>query len=160
MTHTQATVLVIDDEEIIREALEALLTSEGYRVIAVPTGQAGVDAAGSRPIDAVLLDLMLPDKNGIEVLEEIRRIDDELPVIMITAFGTIDSAVAATKQGAFHYFTKPFKHDEVLAVLRNAVERRRLVRENRELRDRLRSGAHRFDEIVGGSAKMNARCSI
>jgi two-component system response regulator PilR (NtrC family) len=156
MTHTQATVLVIDDEEIIREALEALLTSEGYRVIAVPTGQAGVDTAGSRPIDAVLLDLMLPDKNGIEVLEEIRRIDDELPVIMVTAFGTIDSAVAATKQGAFHYFTKPFKHDEVLAVLRNAVERRRLIRENRELRDRLRSGAHRFDEIVGGSAKMRA----
>jgi two-component system response regulator PilR (NtrC family) len=156
MTHTQATVLVIDDEEIIREALEALLTSEGYRVIAVPTGQAGVDTAGSRPIDAVLLDLMLPDKNGIEVLEEIRRIDDELPVIMVTAFGTIDSAVAATKQGAFHYFTKPFKHDEVLAVLRNAVERRRLVRENRELRDRLRSGALRFDEIVGGSAKMRA----
>ncbi|HVQ40956.1 MAG TPA: sigma-54 dependent transcriptional regulator [Vicinamibacterales bacterium] len=156
MTHTQATVLVIDDEEIIREALEALLTSEGYRVIAVPTGQAGVDTAGSRPIDAVLLDLMLPDKNGIQVLEEIRRIDDELPVIMITAFGTIDSAVAATKQGAFHYFTKPFKHDEVLAVLRNAVERRRLVRENRELRDRLRSGAHRFDEIVGGSAKMRS----
>jgi two-component system response regulator PilR (NtrC family) len=156
MTHTQATVLVIDDEEIIREALEALLTSEGYRVIAVPTGQMGVDTAGSRPIDAVLLDLMLPDKNGIEVLEEIRRIDDELPVIMITAFGTIDSAVAATKQGAFHYFTKPFKHDEVLAVLRNAVERRRLVRENRELRDRLRAGLHRFDEIVGGSAKMKA----
>jgi DNA-binding NtrC family response regulator len=156
MTHTQATILVIDDEEIIREALEALLTGEGYRVITAPTGQAGVDLAGSRPIDAVLLDLMLPDKNGIEVLEDIRRIDDELPVIMITAFGTIDSAVAATKQGAFHYFTKPFKHDEVLAVLRNAIERRRLVRENRELRDRLRSGAHRFDEIVGGSAKMKA----
>ena len=156
MTQTQATVLVIDDEEIIREALEALLTSEGYRVIAVPTGQAGVDVAGSRPVDAVLLDLMLPDRNGIEILEEIRRIDDELPVIMITAFGTIDSAVAATKQGAFHYFTKPFKHDEVLAVLRNAVERRRLVRENRELRDRLRSGALRFDEIVGGSAKMRS----
>ena len=156
MTQTQATVLVIDDEEIIREALEALLTSEGYRVIAVPTGQAGVDVAGSRPVDAVLLDLMLPDRNGIEILEEIRRIDDELPVIMITAFGTIDSAVAATKQGAFHYFTKPFKHDEVLAVLRNAVERRRLIRENRELRDRLRSGALRFDEIVGGSAKMRS----
>src|SRR5262245_31658500 len=156
MTQTHASILVIDDEEIIREALEALLSSEGYRVIAVPTGQAGVDVAGSRPVDAVLLDLMLPDRNGIEILEEIRRIDDELPVIMITAFGTIDSAVAATKQGAFHYFTKPFKHDEVLAVLRNAVERRRLVRENRELRDRLRSGALRFDEIVGGSAKMRS----
>ena len=73
---------------------------------------------------------------------------------MITAYGTIESAVAATKQGAFYYFTKPFKNDEVLAVLRNAIERRRLVRENRELRDRLRAGAHRFDEIIGGSAQM------
>ena len=80
--------------------------------------------------------------------------DDELPVIMITAYGTIESAVAATKQGAFYYFTKPFKNDEVLAVLRNAIERRRLVRENRELRDRLRAGAHRFDEIIGASAPM------
>ena len=97
--------------------------------------------SATRPIDAVLLDLMLPDRNGLEVLDEIRRIDDELPVVMITAFGTIESAVAATKQGAFYYFTKPFKNDEVLAVLRNAVERRRLVHENRELRDRLRSGA-------------------
>ena len=156
MTQTHASVLVIDDEEIIREALEALLSNEGYRVTTAATGKEGVDAVGVRPVDAVLLDLMLPDKNGIDVLEEIRRIDDELPVIMITAFGTIDSAVAATKQGAFHYFTKPFKNDEVLSVLRNGVERRRLVRENRELRDRLRSGAHRFDEIIGGSAKMRA----
>ena len=97
---------------------------------------------------------MLPDRNGLEVLDEIRRIDDELPVVMITAFGTIEGAVAATKQGAFYYFTKPFKNDEVLAVLRNAVERRRLVNENRELRDRLRSGASHFDEIIGGSGKM------
>ena len=156
MTQTHASILVIDDEEIIREALEALLSNEGYRVTTAATGKEGVDAVGARPVDAVLLDLMLPDKNGIDVLEEIRRIDDELPVIMITAFGTIDSAVAATKQGAFHYFTKPFKNDEVLSVLRNGVERRRLVRENRELRDRLRSGAHRFDEIIGGSAKMRA----
>ena len=84
---------------------------------------------------------MLPDRNGLDVLDEIRRIDDELPVVMITAFGTIEGAVAATKQGAFYYFTKPFKNDEVLAVLRNAIERRRLVRENRELRDKLRSGS-------------------
>src|SRR6188768_4186414 len=154
MEQNHASVLVIDDEEIIREALEALLTAEGYRVTTAATGQQGIDAVGARPVDAVLLDLMLPDKNGIEVLDEIRRTDDELPVIMITAYGTIESAVAATKQGAFYYFTKPFKNDEVLAVLRNAIERRRLVRENRELRDRLRAGAHRFDEIIGGSARM------
>jgi two-component system response regulator PilR (NtrC family) len=75
---------------------------------------------------------------------------------MITAYGTIDGAVAATRQGAFYYFTKPFKNDEVIAVLRNAIERRRLVRENRELRNRLRSGSHRFDHIIGGSPKIRA----
>jgi len=156
MSTSNASILVIDDEEIIREALEALLSAEGYRVTTAATGQQGLEALGAKPVDAVLLDLMLPDKNGIEVLAEIRRQDDELPVIMITAYGTIEGAVAATKQGAFYYFTKPFKNDEVLAVLRNAIERRRLVRENRELRDRLRSGAHRFDEIIGGSAPMKA----
>src|SRR6188474_885405 len=156
MTATNASILVIDDEEIIREALEALLTAEGYRVSSAPTGQAGLEALGSRQVDAVLLDLMLPDRNGIEVLEDIRRVDDELPVIMITAYGTIESAVAATKQGAFYYFTKPFKNDEVLVVLRNAIERRRLVRENRELRDQLRSDSHRYDDIIGGSSPIRA----
>src|SRR5215831_4432223 len=142
--HARPSVLVIDDEEIIREALEALLSNEGYEVASAATGQEGIDRLMTKPADAVLLDLMLPDKNGLEVLQDIRRLDDELPVVMITAFGTIESAVAATKQGAFYYFSKPFKHDEVLAVLGNAVERRRLVRENRVLRDRLRSGTHRF----------------
>jgi DNA-binding NtrC family response regulator len=154
MATAPASVLVIDDEEIIREALEALLVIEGYRVVSAATAGQGMEALANRSFDAVLLDLMLPDRNGLEVLDDIRRLDDELPVVMITAFGTIESAIAATKQGAFHYFPKPFKNDEVLAVLRNAVERRRLVQENRELRDRLRSGAHRFDEIIGGSPSM------
>jgi DNA-binding NtrC family response regulator len=149
-----SSVLVIDDEEIIREALDALLSVEGYAVATAATGTHGLEQLSSRSFDAVLLDLMLPDRNGLEVLDEIRRIDDELPVVMITAFGTIESAIAATKQGAFHYFPKPFKNDEVLAVLRNAIERRRLVRENRALRDQLRSGAHRFDDIIGGGRTM------
>ena len=97
---------------------------------------------------------MLPDRNGLDVLDDIRRLDEELPVVMVTAYGTIDNAVTATKQGAFHYFTKPFKNDDVLLVVRNAVERRRLYRENRELRHRLQTGSHRFDEIIGGSPKM------
>jgi DNA-binding NtrC family response regulator len=149
-----ASILVIDDEEIIREALDALLSVEGYQVTTAATGGHGLDLIGSRSFDAVLLDLMLPDRNGLDVLDEIRRLDDELPVVMITAYGTIESAVAATKQGAFHYFPKPFKNDEVLAVIRNAIERRRLVRENRALRDQLRSGAHRFDDIIGGARTM------
>ncbi len=154
MTSPAPSILIIDDEEIIREALEALLTAEGYQVVSAATASEGMDRLGEGRIDSVLLDLMLPDRNGLDVLQDIRRLDEDLPVVMITAFGTIEGAVAATKQGAFYYFTKPFKNDEVLAVLRNAVERRRLVRENQELRDRLRSEAYRFDEIVGGSARI------
>jgi DNA-binding NtrC family response regulator len=149
-------VLVIDDEEIIREALDALLAAEGFRVTTAETAAEGLSALSARPFDVVLLDLMLPDRNGLEVLEDIRLSDDELPVVMITAYGTIENAVAATKQGAFYYFTKPFKNDDVLAVLRNAVERRRLALENRALRDQLRAGAHRFDEIIGASQRMKS----
>jgi len=156
MATPSASVLVIDDEEIIREALEALMVVEGYAVSSAATARQGLDLLADRQFDAVLLDLMLPDRNGLDVLDDIRRLDDDLPVVMITAFGTIENAVAATKRGAFYYFTKPFKNDEVLAVLRNAIERRRLVRENRELRDRLRSDSHRFDEIIGGSSKIRA----
>ena len=156
MSDTQASILIIDDEEIIREALEALLTAEGHRVRSAATAAEGMERLGDGPVDAVLLDLMLPDRNGLEVLEDIRRVDDELPVVMITAFGTIESAIAATKQGAFYYFTKPFKNDEVLAVLRNAIERRRLVRENRALRDQLQSDSYRFGELIGGSSKIRA----
>src|SRR5678815_2991200 len=154
MSHTSATVLIIDDEEIIREALEALLTAEGYSVVSAATAGQGLDLIGERHVDAVLLDLMLPDRNGLDVLPEIRRMDEELPVVMVTAFGTIESAIAATKQGAFHYFTKPVKNDEVLVIIRNAIHQRRLARENRALRDQLRSDDYRFEEMVGGSAKI------
>jgi DNA-binding NtrC family response regulator len=156
MTDSPAHVLIIDDEEIIREALHALLTLDGCVVRTAATAAEGLALLSEENFDTVLLDLMLPDRSGLEVLDDIRRSDETLPVVMITAFGTIDTAVKATKQGAFHYFTKPFKNDEVLVVLRNAVERRRLEQENRELRNRLKSGSHRFDQIIGGSPKMKA----
>jgi DNA-binding NtrC family response regulator len=149
-------VLVIDDEEIIREAFEALLGAEGYQVRTAETAQQGLELLADGRFDAVLLDLMLPDRNGLDVLEDIRRIDDELPVVMVTAKSTIENAIAATRRGAFHFIAKPFQNDEVLITLHNALERRRLVEENRELRTRLRSGSHRFDEIIGGSPKMKA----
>jgi len=154
VTAVPASVLVIDDEEIIRETFEALLSAEGYAVRSAETGQQGLDLLGDVQFDVVLLDLMLPDRSGLDILDDIRRIDDELPVIMVTAKSTIENAIAATKRGAFHFIAKPFQNDEVLVVLHNALERRRLVRENRELRSQLRSGSHRFDEIIGGSGKM------
>ncbi len=156
MSPDTPSVLVIDDEEIIREAFEALLAGEGYAVRSAETAQRGMELLGAGPFDAVLLDLMLPDRNGLDVLEDIRRLDDELPVVMVTAKSTIENAITATKRGAFHFIAKPFQNDEVLLVLHNALERRRLLKENLELRTRLRSGGHRFDEIIGGSSKMKA----
>ncbi|MEI6668137.1 MAG: sigma-54 dependent transcriptional regulator [Acidobacteriota bacterium] len=148
------TILVIDDEEIMREILETLLRREGYEVRLASSGAEGLDLARSVPIDAAVVDVMMPGMDGLTVLDEMKKIDDDIAVIMITAFASVDTAVAAMKRGAFDYVTKPFKNDEVLAVLRNAVERRRLVTENRVLRQNLQERYHKFDNIIGRSARM------
>jgi two-component system response regulator PilR (NtrC family) len=148
------TVLVVDDEEIMREILEALLTREGYDVRVASGGQEGLELARAGSFDAAIVDVMMPGINGIETLDELKKIDDDLPVIMITAFASVENAIAAMKRGAFDYITKPFKNDEVLVVLRNATERRRLVAENRALRQNLQARYHKFANIIGRSARM------
>jgi DNA-binding NtrC family response regulator len=150
----QGTILVIDDEEIMREILEALLRREGYEVRLASSGAEGLDLVRSVPVDAAVVDVMMPGMDGLAVLDEVKKIDEDIAVIMITAFASVDTAVAAMKRGAFDYVTKPFKNDEVLAVLRNAVERRRLVTENRVLRQSLQERYHKFDNIIGRSARM------
>jgi two-component system response regulator PilR (NtrC family) len=92
--------------------------------------------------------------DGIAALDELKKIDEELPVLMITAFASVENAIAAMKRGAFDYITKPFKNDEVLVVLRNALRQRRLVAENRALRQNLQARANRFGEIIGRSSRM------
>jgi DNA-binding NtrC family response regulator len=149
-----ASILVIDDEEIMREILHELLTREGYSVRTAPTAGEGIELAKALPFDAVILDVMLPDMSGLSALEEIRRIDEELPILMITAFASVETAISAMKRGAFDYITKPFKNDEVLVVLNNATERRRLVAENRALRQNLQASANRFGGIIGRSGRM------
>jgi two-component system response regulator PilR (NtrC family) len=151
---SKGTILVVDDEEIMREILDALLTREGYAVRLAATAADGLDLAKTVPFDAAIVDVMLPDSDGIAVLEELRRIDEELPVLMITAFASVENAIHAMKRGAFDYITKPFKNDEVLVVLKNATERRRLVAENRALRQNLQARAHRFADIIGRSQRM------
>jgi two-component system response regulator PilR (NtrC family) len=150
----QGTILVVDDEEIMREILEALLTREGYQVRLAASGQEGLDLARSMTFDAAILDVMMPGLDGITALEELRKFDDDLPVIMITAFASIENAIGAMKRGAFDYITKPFKNDEVMAVLKNAVERRQLVVENRALKQNLQARYHKFANIIGKSPKM------
>ncbi|MBE3133441.1 MAG: sigma-54-dependent Fis family transcriptional regulator, partial [Acidobacteria bacterium] len=136
-TPRNGVILVIDDEEIMREILEALLTREGYEVKLAASGAEGIDVAKATSIDAAVVDVMMPEMDGLATLEELKKIDEDLAVIMITAFASVETAIAAMKRGAFDYITKPFKNDEVLVVLRNATERRRLLAENRALRQNL-----------------------
>jgi two-component system response regulator PilR (NtrC family) len=147
-------VLVIDDEEIMREILSTLLEREGYSVRVAANGQEGLDLARALPFDAVIVDVMMPGLDGHQVLDELKKHDEELPVIMITAFASMESAISAMKKGAFDYITKPFKNDEVLVVLRNAVERRRLVEENVALKKNLQARYHKFSDIIGKSSRM------
>ena len=147
-------VLVIDDEEIMREILETLLTREGYDVRLASTAAEGLEIAKTLPFDAAIVDVMMPGMNGVQALDELKKIDEELPVLMITAFASVENAIAAMKRGAFDYITKPFKNDEVLVVLRNAVERRRLVAENTALRQNLQAQYHKFSGIIGRSPRM------
>ena len=150
----KGTILIIDDEEIMREILETLLSREGYEVRLAANAAAGLELIRSMPFDAAIVDVMMPGMDGISALDEIRKIDDDLPVLMITAFASVENAIVAMKRGAFDYITKPFKNDEVLVVLRNALAQRRLVVENRALRQNLQAHANRFGEIIGRSSRM------
>jgi DNA-binding NtrC family response regulator len=147
-------VLVIDDEEIMREILGALLTREGYTVKLASGGAEGIELARSIPFDAAIVDVMMPGIDGLATLDELKKLDEEPSVIMITAFASVETAIAAMKRGAFDYITKPFKNDEVLAVLRNAIERQRLVAENRALRQSLQERYPKFGNIIGRSPRM------
>jgi len=154
MASSHGTVLVIDDEEVMREVLDALLSREGYDVRLASDGHAGLELARTMAFDAAIVDVMMPGIDGLTVLSELKAIDEDLPVVMVTAFASVETALTAMKKGAFDYVTKPFKNDEVAAVVRNAVERTRLQRENRILKQNLQSHGNRFANIIGRSPKI------
>ena len=149
-----ASILVVDDEEIMREILESLLARQGCRVRLAESGEAALEAVKADPFDAAIVDVMMPGINGLETLARLQRIDAELPVVMITAFGTAANTREAFKRGAFDFIEKPFKNDDVLVVVRNAVAQRRLVTENRTLRQSLRLQSHRLSDLIGRSRRM------
>ena len=138
----------------MREILETLLTREGYTVRLAASGNEGLELARATPFDAAIVDIMMPGLDGIATLDELKRIDEDLAVLIITAYASVESAISAMKAGAFDYITKPFKNDEVLVVVRNAMERRRLVTENRNLRQNIQERYHKFANIIGKSPKM------
>jgi DNA-binding NtrC family response regulator len=146
-------VLIIDDEAEIRESLQTLLELEGYEVEAAATGDEGLVRAGERSFDLVLLDLALPDRNGIELLAEMRSHDSATPVIIITAYGTVENAVSAMQAGAVNFIQKPWDNEKLLADVRAAVARHRAEEENIQLKRALKQ-RYSFQNIVGKSEPM------
>lgn len=146
-------ILIIDDEEDIRESLETLLTLEGYQVDMAPNATQGLERLAASSYDLVLLDLMMPDKSGMEVLTEYRQRDLETPVFMITAYGSTDVAVKAVKAGANDYFSKPWDNEKLLIEIDRGIAARRLERENVELKRALKQ-RYAFPNIVGKSDRM------
>ena len=146
-------VLIIDDEAAIRESLETLLELEGYKVDVAVDGGEGLSKMAAHPYDLVLLDFALPDRNGIEILREIRSRDTEVSVIMITAYGTVENAVNAMQAGATNFIQKPWDNEKLLADVRGAIGRRRVEEENLQLKRALKQ-RYNFENIVGKSEPM------
>lgn len=149
----QPSILIIDDEEIMREVITALLEDESYQVTAAGTGEEGLEVFQNTDTDLVLLDLMLPGMGGLAILNKLLRIDPDLIVIMISAYASVESAVQATKLGAFDFVTKPFKNEELLLAIENGLKNRTLELENRRLKSTLRERST-FQNIVGKSEQM------
>ena len=147
-------VLVVDDEESIREFLEIMLRKEGYEVTCAEDGQQALDVIKRKTFDLVISDLQMPNLTGLELLKQVRDAYPDLLFMMITAFGTTDTAVEAMKLGAYDYITKPFKIDEVRLNIANALRSRNLEVENRTLKKEL-SREYSFQNLVGNSETMH-----
>ncbi len=148
-------ILIIDDEKNIRDIFSLLLEEKDYFVKTAKNGKEGLKKNLSFNPDVILLDMNMPDFSGIEVLAKIKKNTPAVEVIIITAFGTIQNAVEATKLGAYDYLEKPVDNDELLLLISRALEVKRLRREVRELKSEL-SARYQFSNIIGTSGKMNS----
>ncbi len=144
------TILIVDDEESIRRSVADVLGDEGYGTESAADAEAALRAIDARAPDLVLLDVAMPGRDGLEVLERVRRTQPELPVVMMSGHSTIETAVRATKLGAYDFLEKPLSVDKVLLVVAHALERSRLAGENRRLREELVGS----NEIIGETAAM------
>src|SRR5213083_292652 len=149
----KGSVLVVDDEEIMRDVLETLLSAEGYRVDLAKTGEEGLDAYTKRAYDVVLLDVSMPGIGGLRALEEFLKLDPEAVVVMITAYATFDTAIAAWEKGAFGCIRKPFQNEHISTTVAAGIKRRRKDEERRSLRQAMSREVDR-GAIVGRSDIM------
>lgn len=147
------TILVVDDKDSMRNMLTETLLEEGHTVDAADTGGKALDLIHNKSYDLVVTDLKMPDVGGLEVLDGVKEVDDETSVIVMTAYGTIEDAVAAMKKGAYDFITKPFDTEHLCFLVSRAMENRRLIAENTLLRQEL-FNVEGFNDIIGKTQKM------
>ncbi len=158
-SNKQKTILLADDDVNLRRVLEFQLTEAGYKVLTAQDGAEALDVFREDDFDCVITDLRMPKMSGLELLEKIKAEGAEIPVIVITAFGEVETAVTAMKAGAFDYINKPFNRDEILLTLERAVNFSETNRENRQLRE-LVNKEFRIDNIIGDSGAMRAVLNV
>jgi two-component system NtrC family response regulator len=147
------TVLIVDDEKNYLVVLEALLAPEGYEIMTADNAQAALGLIKDADLDLVITDMKMPGMSGMELLEASKRTKPELPVIMMTAYGTIEMAVEAMKKQAYDYITKPFQNEELKLTVQKALQNHRLIKENRLLTEAL-SDRYQYGKIIGKSKPM------
>jgi len=146
-------ILIVDDDDGMRRLLVRVLGREGYEPLAVASGREALAELAADPFDLVVTDIQMPEMDGVALLHRIKEFDPGLPVIVITAYGTVENAVEALRAGAYHYLTKPFENDEIKLTVAKALERERLLAENRQLHEEL-GERYSFSGILGTSPAM------
>ena len=152
-------ILIVDDEETQRKVLAGFLRKRGFEAVQAASAEAAVAEASSRTIDLVLTDLRMPGRTGIDLVDDLRRVNPEVPVIVMTAFGTVATAVEAMKRGAADYLTKPIDLDELEVLIARTLERRALVSENAELRRQVES-RYRLEGLETANARMQQAINV
>ncbi len=155
MTREKASILIVEDEAKLRRLLELQLADEGFQVRTVPDAESGLQLLTKDPFDLIVTDFKLPGMSGLEFLQAVKRVNADLPVVVMTAYGTVESAVEAMKNGASDYVLKPFSLAELALVIRKELDSHQLREENRSLREAL-GQRYQYENIVAHSEKMQA----
>jgi two-component system response regulator PilR (NtrC family) len=153
------TILVVEDEELMRSILRRLLEGSGYEVVTADSAEAALAAFGENEISATITDIKMSGMDGLQLLDRIKGIDEDALVVIMTAYSSVDSAVAALRKGAYDYVTKPFVNEDLLQTVKNAIQQRDLFHENRALRREL-SKQYSFSEIIGNSESLQKIFSL